>query len=275
MRSTGALTTAVCGHFGELLQGRLGPAGPVVVITLPCPALRLRGWYSPGGDLRVHSPERLVWRAQARRFLALVGGRPRGRFALRPEMPAGGGAGASTAALVALARLAAPDCPPLELARACVTAEGASDPLMFPAPERILWASREAEIAGHMPILPRCEVLGGFHGPPRRTWPADSNFADISDLVPRWQAAAGAGDLTALARLSSRAARRTLARRGPADDPTEALARDLGALGIVIAHTGSARGLIFAPGSVPATGAAQLRAAGLRQIVRFTAGGPA
>ena len=30
------------GHFGELLQGRLGPAGPVVLVTLPCPVLAAR-----------------------------------------------------------------------------------------------------------------------------------------------------------------------------------------------------------------------------------------
>jgi len=29
----------ISGHFGELLQGRLGPQGPVALITLPCPVL--------------------------------------------------------------------------------------------------------------------------------------------------------------------------------------------------------------------------------------------
>ena len=32
-------THRVAGHFGELIQGRLGTAGPVVLISLPCPAL--------------------------------------------------------------------------------------------------------------------------------------------------------------------------------------------------------------------------------------------
>ncbi|WP_319800442.1 hypothetical protein [Pararhodobacter zhoushanensis] len=29
----------VAGHFGELMQGRLGSEGPVVLVSLPCPAL--------------------------------------------------------------------------------------------------------------------------------------------------------------------------------------------------------------------------------------------
>ena len=29
----------VAGHFGEWLQGRIGPDGPVALVTLACPAL--------------------------------------------------------------------------------------------------------------------------------------------------------------------------------------------------------------------------------------------
>ncbi|BAJ82867.1 BluE protein (plasmid) [Acidiphilium multivorum AIU301] len=27
---------AVLGHFGEFLQGRIGPGGPVALVTVPC-----------------------------------------------------------------------------------------------------------------------------------------------------------------------------------------------------------------------------------------------
>ncbi|TCP38104.1 hypothetical protein EV662_12129, partial [Rhodovulum marinum] len=37
-----ARRACVAGHFGEFLQGRLGPDGPVVLVTLPCPALAVR-----------------------------------------------------------------------------------------------------------------------------------------------------------------------------------------------------------------------------------------
>ena len=74
---------------------------------------------------------------------------------------------------------------PSDLARACVAVEGASDPLMFPAPERLLWASRRAEVLETLPPLPSFDVLGGFFGPNRRTDPRDANFPDISDLMAR------------------------------------------------------------------------------------------
>ena len=32
-------TLRVAGHFGELLQGRIGRDGPVALVTLPCPVL--------------------------------------------------------------------------------------------------------------------------------------------------------------------------------------------------------------------------------------------
>jgi uncharacterized protein involved in propanediol utilization len=266
--------TRVTGHFGELLQGRLGPAGPVVLVTLPCRALGVSGRYRAGRGLQVHGHgQRLVAPSRARRLLAALGLPPQGRFALRAAMPLGGGAGASTAALVALARLVGWAGDDLTLARACIACEGASDPTMFPAPERLLWASRKGEIIATTPRLPRFEVVGGFFGPVRKTDPRDSDFADISDLWPRWQSAAAAGNLAALASLSSEAARRTLALRGPDADPTEAMARELGALGHAIAHTGAARALLFAPRTVPDDWAGRLRAAGLRGLVRFRAGG--
>lgn len=266
--------TCVTGHFGELLQGRFGPSGPVVLVTLPCPVLGVSGRYRAGRGLQVHGHgQRLVTPSRARRLLAALGLPCHGRFSLRAAMPPGGGAGASTAALVTLARLAGWAGDELTLARACIACEGASDPTMFDAPERLLWASRKGEIVAATAPLPVFDVVGGFFGPVRRTDPRDSDFADISDLWPHWQSAVAAGDRTALAGLSSEAARRTLALRGPDADPTEAIAGELGALGHAIAHTGAARALLFAPRTVPDDWAGRLRAAGFRGLVRFRAGG--
>ncbi|MCV2864002.1 propanediol utilization protein [Defluviimonas sp. WL0075] len=266
-------TTRVAGHFGELLQGRLGADGPVVLVTLPCPALTLDGIRRPGPGLHLHGHgQRLITPQRARRLLSALGLAASGRFGLRAAMPLGGGAGASTAALVALARLAGWAGPPEDLARACIACEGASDPLMFPAPERLIWASRLGRAMGRTAPLPALEAVGGFFGPMQRTDPQDGRFADISDLLPRWSEAARARDAGLLAALSSTSARRTLALRGPAGDPTEALARDIGALGFAIAHTGAARALLFAPRTVPEDWRARLRAAGLRGMVRFRLG---
>jgi uncharacterized protein involved in propanediol utilization len=264
----GRMNVRVEGHFGELLQGRLGPGGPVVLVTLPCAALTVAA--TPAS---VRDPHGLLPAPRARALLDHLGLREPPPYALTATMPRGGGAGASTAALVALARFAGSDHAPDCLARACVAVEGASDPLMFPAPERLLWASRQAETIEVLPPLPPFEVLGGFYGPNRRTDPSDREFADIADLIGPWRSAAGSRDLATLAVLASRSAERNIARRGPAADPTARLAAKLGALGHVIAHTGSARGLLFAPGTIPERAGAHLASNGFRRIVRFAAGG--
>ena len=46
----------------------------------------------------------------------------------------------------------------------------------------------------------------------------------------------------------------------------------LGALGLVAAHTGSARGLIFAPGKVPVQARAALAEAGFTGVLQFDGG---
>ncbi|WP_444666917.1 propanediol utilization protein [Cereibacter changlensis] len=261
-RISGAVRVA--GHFGELLQGRLGPEGPVALVTLPCPPLAAEAARRPG-PLALHQTAPVMPPGQFGGFLRALGAPAEGSFRLRLEMPLGGGAGASTAARVALAHAAGVTDPAI-VARACLASEGASDPLMFPAPGRLLWASREARVLAELPPLPEMEILGGFFGPPRRTDPSDGNFAVIDDLVSDWQSAP---DLTGFAALASASARRCLERRGPADDPTSGLAAALGAAGFAIAHTGSARALIFAPGNVPRGAEERLAAAGFRQILRY------
>ncbi len=264
-----ARSVRVPGHFGELVQGRLGPSGPVALITLPCPALAVTADLLPG-PFGLHQPTgRIMPLAEVRRMLAAVGAMPRGRVILRAGMPVGGGAGASTAARVALGRLAGLTAPE-DLAALCLASEGASDPLMFPAPERLLWASRLGVVIDRLPPLPGLEILGGFYGPPRRTDPGDDRFADISDLIGSWRRAAG--NAARLAEIASLSAARCLALRGPAGDPTADLAARHGALGWSVAHTGSARALIFTPGTVPDAAVTDLHRAGFSPITRFRIG---
>lgn len=251
----------VAGHFGELIQGRIG--ADLALISLPGP-LKVAASQYPASGLHIHPPH-LISPARARRFLADLGLRISGRIVLRAQMPIGGGAGSSTAALVALARLAGWDGPPLALARACLRSEGATDPLMIGA--NLLWNPRKGRILRALPPLIDFDILGGFYGTPQRTDPLDLRFPDISDLAAAWEPAAS--DIKAMADLCSQSAQRTLAMRGPWGDPTLRLGRDLGALGVVIAHTGTARGFIFAPGQVPAQGKAALRAAGLTAPIIF------
>ena len=269
-----AVTLArVAGHFGEFLQGRLGAEGPVALVTLPCPALAVTARRSPGPHLHLHGGgQRLLSPTHARALLERLGLPVRGRVSLRADMPVGGGAGASTAALVALARAGGFAGDPARLARATVATEGASDPLMFDAPARLLWASREGRILARLPAPPAFDVIGGFAGAPQRTRADDGRFPDIADLVAPWAEAAERGDRATLARLVSTSADRSLSLRGGVIPPFAALMQATGALGHAIAHTGSARALLFAPGTIPPGTADLLRQAGFRRIVRFRTG---
>ena len=254
----------VAGHFGEFFQGRLGPEGPVVLVTVPCAALGVEAEAEPGA----FAITGLDVSTTARLFFEASGGVPRLRFQLRADAPAGAGAGMSTAALLALAKAAGVE----PGHNALLTAEGAVDPLMLDAPGDVLWASREARVVQTFAALPEFAVVGGFFGPPEATDAADLNFADVSDIVRFWKAACERGDRAALAGIASEAARRTTALRGPKDDPTEVLGRDLGALGVIRAHTGSARGLLFAPDRVPEGVVAALCEAGFAQVFGFRTG---
>lgn len=266
----------VAGHLGELLQGRLGPSGPVALVTLPDPELRVTARLFPGPFAFHAAGDRPISRGQVAALWRALGGVPRGRLLLRADMPAGGGAGSSTASLLAAARVctaalgaASPEA--TSLATLCLALEGASDPLMMPEPARHLWDPRSARTLAILPTLPTFEVVGGFFGPGRRTDPADHDFADIRDLASAWTPAAARGDRAALADLATEAARRTLAHRGGAPlDPFVAAAAACGALGVAIAHTGAARALLFAPGRGDTAGSlALLRALGGRRLHRY------
>jgi hypothetical protein len=294
----------VAGHFGEWLQGRLGADGPVALVTLACPVRGVRATLEAGAPPGLDRPEGLLGACRARRFLAALGRPLPGRVRLSADLPPGSGAGMSTAALVALARLLGAE-EEGRIAAACLSAEGATDPLMRAAPDAVLWAPRRAVALRALPRPPVAEIVGGFLGRPEPTDPADMRFPDIADLAKEWaatlapdpprldappQAAPGrmqapghrgkragpgrlsAGRLARLARIASVSATRTTVLRGPDDDPTPALAARLGALGHARAHTGSARALIFPPGEVPATAETSLRAAGYLGVLRFRTG---
>lgn len=261
---TGRATIA--GHFGEWVQGRLGPGGEVVLVTLACPALKATarceatGATHLTGDIAAVPPDALL----------RLGGERAGRVRLTLDMPPGGGAGASTAALVALSRVVG--VAETDLPAVCLSVEGATDPLMLDRPDAVLWAPRRAATVEPLPPPPEAEIVGGFLGDGEMTDPADLRFPDVEDLVRRWREGP---DLAGAAAVATTSAGRTTALRGPAGDPTEALARRCGALGWIRAHTGSARGLIFPPGGAPGDVEATLGAAGLTGVLRFRTGGRA
>lgn len=271
-----ARPTRVCGHFGEFLQGRLGPDGPVALVTLPCPVLAVHADWVPGTGFGLwQGPRPVLSRNLVQALFDALGMHPpRGRLRLRTEMPPGGGAGASTAALLAVIRsVTGVQLPPDVEAALCLSQEGATDPLMLAQPERVLWGPRIGSAIAPLPPLPALEVVGGFAGPGQRTDPSDTRFADIADLVAQWRRDPSRANLAALAAESAR--RNHALRGGPDPAPLIATGRRLGALGVATAHTGTAQALLFAPGRTPHETADNLRALGLTQIVRFRTGGRA
>ena len=251
------------GHFGEWLQGTV--EGRVVLVTVPAP---LEARVERLGDGPLEAPGL----PDPAAFLAALGLPARGRYRLSLDMPPGGGAGASTASLLALAEAAGARAAPAALAAACRAAEGAVDPLMLPEPDACLWAPREARAIRALPAPPPACIVGGFWGPAARTDPADDAFPEVSDLLPLWEGAVRTGDLATCAAVACTSAARTTAMRGPDGDPTPDVAMRLGALGWLRAHTGSARALVFAPRAVPEGAEAMLREAGYAGTVRFETG---
>lgn len=268
-RLSRAQTAQVAGHFGEWMQGRLGPEGPIALVTVPCPSLSLTLAWTVSEALQIIQPDPPVLSTErAYAFLQALGQPTLGRIEVIQSFAPRRGTGASTAVLVALAQ-ACGVTDAGQIAAACRAVEGASDPLMIDAPGRALWAPREGRTLRTFGAEPNLEIVGGFLGAGETTDPADTLFPDISDLVPAWAEALANGDHQRLAACASASAQRTTALRGPADDPIASLAQDLGALGYLRAHTGSARGLIYAPGSVPADAMPRLAAAGLAEVMRF------
>lgn len=260
----------VPGHFGEWLQGRLGPDGPVALITLMPGGPSLRATHRPGAgcvpELATIGCALPVSGAGAAALLAALDLRLGGCITFDPAFAPGLGTGMSTAALIALARLAGYRGAPEPLARACIAAEGASDPLMFPAPDRLLWTSREGDVVTRFTPPPPVHLVAGFFGPPQPTDARDSDYDDISDLATAW---GRRDDAPWRASLAAESAHRCLVRRGPADDPMPDLARDLRALGWAMSHSGAARALIFAPDAAPRHGMAALTEAGLTEPREF------
>lgn len=257
-------------HFGEWLQGRLGPDGPVALVTLVPDAVMLQAQRLPWTGFSLAGLSVPTSAPVLRAFLRQLRLPCRGRYVLRAPFAQGLGTGISTASLVATARLAGFRGAPEVLAQACIAAEGASDPLMFARPDRLLWASRQGRVLRQLPPVPRAHLLAGFWGPPLFTRASDQAYDDITDLAADWLRVRSVADCASLA---SESAARCLGRRGPADDPTPQLAKDLGALGWAASHSGAARALIFAPGTQPEHGLSALREAGLRTVRRLATGG--
>ena len=266
----------VAGHLGELVQGRLGDGGPVALVTLPCPALTAEATFSPDARGSIVASMPLAGRAASVAAQAIGRGDLSGSVRMATAMPPGGGAGSSTACALAAMRAVSASAgaalsPETESAL-LLEVEGAVDPLAFPPHPPRLWASRRAETIETLPPLPPLWVAGAFDGPSLRTDPEDDAFPDMSEAFDRLRRALAVGDPAALGAAATLSARANQTRNPkPRWGAAEALAAEKGALGVAVAHTGSAVALLFgAEGEARARSAATaLGDAGLERPVVF------
>ncbi|MEX0970764.1 MAG: propanediol utilization protein [Paracoccaceae bacterium] len=257
MPATQARVARVCGHLGELVQGRFGAGGPLALVTLPCDGVEVHARFGPNT-----SPLAAIMAARL--------GHDNAQISVEANVPPGCGAGVSTATLLATLRLLAPGLSAEAESAHLLAVEGAVDPLAFaPAPPRI-WASRRAQTLELLPVFPRMVVVGGFDGPGQLTNPADENFPDMSAAFAllRLPTPARIGQAASISALANQ-------QRNPRPNwgAAQELAAETGALGIAVAHTGAALSLLFAPGAA-GIGRAQagLDALGLSHVMRFEFG---
>lgn len=267
-----AAIARVSGHFGELVQGRLGPDGPVALVTLPCPCLVTEVWFQPQpSDLAVDGDaphaRRLAMQLLANWAPEGMGGTLRINRAATP----GTGAGSSTSDLLGTIRAIAAafrvaPAPEVE-ASLCLDIEGAVDPLMHGS---VLFASREGRVLRALPPLPAFQVVGGFAGPGQPTDPGDLDFPEMTSVFAALEAAMAKGDLAGVAQAAQHSAKANQDRNpNPVWDEVTSMATKLGALGVVVSHTGSAIGLILPPGQATGPTEAALCSMGLTGVLAF------
>ena len=266
-------TERVTGHFGEWMQGRLGQDGPIALISVPCPLFHCDVTVEDAEVTSFHGLGITLNVEQMEALLGCIDLHMPKRVTVQSSIPVRAGLGASTASILSVLRALTKDALSMEqAAKICVDVEGATDPLMHEQFDRLLWASRSATIVERLSAPPKFEIVGGLWGEGQATDPADLNFPNITDLVDKWRHAVEQRSHKKVAELATESANRTTELRGPKGDPSQEFALEIGALGYVRAHTGSARGFLFLPNHTPENAMRWLSDAGYTNPCRFVTG---
>jgi uncharacterized protein involved in propanediol utilization len=270
------------GHHGEILQGAVAsPRGTPkpVLVTLPCLRYRVtaRFFPRPGRPLEVR-PQARPKAARAVRLtlssLDLPG--MGGVLVLNGNIPFRQGLGSSTADVTAAIRAVADafgrTLAPDRIARLAVKAEIASDALMF-GEAALVFAQREGVVVERFDKpLPPMEILGlrdPANGPGVDTLSAAPRRYDCRDmarfeaLLERLRDGIARGDaetVGSVATISAYLNQRFVGK--PRLEDLEAIGRQHGAVGIQVAHSGTAMGLLFRPGHLEAVREAKRELAG-------------
>ncbi|QLY28076.1 kinase [Nocardia huaxiensis] len=242
------------GSCGELLQGVTAVDRRDFLVTLPIRQGSVAVFEpgAPDGDLEVIPPHKTKSRALAARMLDRRGG----RLTLISELAEGKGLASSTADLVATARAIAD-----AEGRAIAAAEiedllrgiEPSDGVMYPG--SVAFYHREVRLFARLPALPPLTIVVADEGGQldtvefnRRDKPftaADRReytrlLADLTDALAR-------RDPRRIGEVATRSAiMNSVLRERPHLDLARRAARQMGALGVLIAHSGTTTGILLA-----------------------------
>jgi uncharacterized protein involved in propanediol utilization len=247
------------GTFGELLQGALPGADMDFLVTFPI-ALYSRASFSvdparPGEPLSVHPAGKRKALALARSILAHYGFPCSGRLEIQSPIPEGKGLASSSADLVATAR-AIVDCFQIDIP--CKDLEGflrliePTDGVMYPG--SVAYYHRRVELREPFGPLPALTVLsvdqGGmidtidFNRKPKHYGEGEKREYEV--LLDALKACISRKDVRGLGRIATRSA--VLNQRLNPKRHLDLLLRvapEVGAVGVIAAHSGTCAGLLF------------------------------
>jgi uncharacterized protein involved in propanediol utilization len=246
------------GTFGELLQGALsGPDDQDFLVTLP-----IARWstakitLTPGADgLRVEPAGKLKSLRVARSVLAGHGVQDGGTLVLTGDLPEGKGLASSTADLVATVRAVADalgtPVSPQEIESHLRGVEP-TDGLMYG--EVVAFHHRKVRLHRALGPVPPMTIVGVDEGGQVDTVDFDktrpvvpaAERGEYGALLDGLAAALATGDLAAVGRISTRSAElnQSRVRKRHLDRMLE-IRRDIGALGVVVTHSGTMVGLLI------------------------------
>ena len=252
-------------QHGELFQGQSeqkGAAPRNCLLSLPCPAFYSHAKFLPdsAGSLRVMPSHRTKALKVAELTFARLGASDlSGTLSLESTAPEARGCGSSTADCVAAAMACADalgrTITEEDLARLAVEAESACENFMFR--RAVLFANREGEvIEDYACKLPRLEVLGidtrpdsaveiRKSPPAEYTWRQRQSFSMLTGALRRAMKKQDVRLLGRVATASARINQEFLPK--PMFREMNEIVRDVGALGVSVAHSGTVLSILLDP----------------------------
>lgn len=247
------------GTFGELLQGVLLEENLDFLVTFPIRAFSRAVFVpEPGGSVVTVQPAgKVKSRRVAQLILEHFDLQCGGTLTLQSDLPEGKGLASSSADLVATARAVATAFRleiPVELLQSFMRQIEPSDGVMYPGV--VAFHHRKVELRHYLGQLPAITVVsideGGqvdtieFNRLPKPFSDADKH--EYRQLLDELDRAIREQDVRAIGRVATRSAvlNQKLRPKQRLDD-LSMIARDVGALGVAVAHSGTCLGVLLSP----------------------------